>query len=113
MATPTQAAARLAQQLRRRLADRGEGPLGVVRNGQVAADPGHRHPAEADERDREAVGVDLGSQLHRAVRVGLQPVRGAAEVAAARRRLHLDEPQVAELAGDGAGGGAGDAELAR
>jgi len=66
--------------------------------------------AQADQRDLEAVGMNLGREGHRAVRVDRQPVRGTPESSAAGRGVNLDEPQRLEFGGHRSRGGAGDAE---
>jgi hypothetical protein len=92
------------------LRERCQRPRRVIGGGHLAARPGDDPAAESDQRDREAIGVELRGEGHRAVRVDRQAVGGPALGTAARSGLDEDQAQVAELAGDGAGRGPGDAK---
>ncbi len=109
-AGPDACPARGPQQPRARPGDGRQRTLRIVGQGQGTIGGGHDPPAEPDERDLEAVGVDLSGQRHRAVRVDGEPVRGTAQHAAPGRGVHLDQPQRLQLGGHRARGGAGDAE---
>ncbi len=115
-AAPTQRATRLAQQLRGGRGDWGEGPLRVGGHRRVLRCPGGDSPAQPDQGDLETVRVHLRGQRDRARGVGQQPVRGAAVAARPLVRagpgVDHDQPELAQLACERAGGRPGDPEQA-
>jgi RNA polymerase sigma-70 factor (ECF subfamily) len=98
------------EQARACLRDQGQGPRRILGRGQRRLGGRDDPPAQSDQRDLIAVGVDLGRERYRPVRVDGEPVRGTPEGSAARCGVHPDQPPRLQFGGHRARGGAGDAE---